>query len=234
MKWSDCFFFSCLFCFFPHTPFQMETDTLPTDPAPQDESHAVVTTALWTPEAAEAALNAAVDEERVVTAGKMDDDTDIIADPDRTPALLAAPDVHSTGSGEGNDDEEEDLRCRSYDDEEEEEEEDIAQHKHQDGVVEGISDEADLHPSAAPADGTSAEEDDSEDAETASVPARAAGVAQWVGRAVGFLEGSPVVRGVLRAAWLPLVIGLGVATVRPGITLLDALAPINFRDRSSV
>ena len=215
----------------------METEPLPTDPVPQDESPATPAAAAWTPEAAEAALNAAVDAERVVTSGKMDDDTLIIADPDRAASPSAVPEVHAPGA---DDDAEEDLRCRRYDDDDEEE--DLARSTHRNGVVGGDGDSerkgpADEHAPAAPQDvGDSSAEGDSDGGEDtpAAAPAPASGLAQWVGRAVGFLEGSPVVRGVLRAAWVPLVIGLGVATVRPGITLLDALAPINFRDRTAV
>lgn len=217
----------------------METEPLPADPAPQDEVPAAVAAAAWTPEAAEAALNAAVDAERVVASGKMDDDTLIIADPDRAPSPTAVPEVHAPTE---DDDAEEDLRCRRYDDDDDEvEEEDLARSKPQDGVVEGDdSDEGkestDEHAPATPQDteNTAEAEGDGVDAAAEAAPAPARSLSQWVGRAVGFLEGSSVVRGVLRAAWVPLVIGLGVATVRPGITLLDALAPINFRDRTVV
>ena len=54
----------------------------------------------------------------------------------------------------------------------------------------------------------------------------------WLSRKAAHVTASPAVRGVLRAAWIPLVIGLGIATVRPGIGLVDVLAPINLRDRT--
>lgn len=216
----------------------METEPLPTDAAPRDESPAApaAAAATRTPEAAEEALNAAVDAEQVVASGKMDDDTVIIADPDRAASPFAVPEVHGPSE---DDDAEEDLRCRRYDDDDDEddaeEEEDIARSQRQDRVVseerhsEGATDE----PAPAATQGADSSTEDGSDSDGA-VAAPARGLAQWVGRALGFLEGSPVVRGVLRAAWVPLVIGLGVATVRPGITLLDALAPINFRDRTAV
>ena len=221
----------------------METEPLPTDAAPRDESPAATAAAAttWTPEAAEEALNAAVDAEQVVASGKMDDDTVIIADPDRAASPFAVPEVHGPSE---DDDAEEDLRCRRYDDDDDdeddaEEEEDIARSQHQDGVVsedshsEGATDEPATQATQG-ADSSSTEDDSDSDGAAAAATAPARGLTQWVGRALGFLEGSPVVRGVLRAAWVPLVIGLGVATVRPGITLLDALAPINFRDRTAV
>ena len=216
----------------------METEPLPTDAAPRDESPAATAAAAttWTPETAEEALNAAVDAEQVVASGKMDDDTVIIADPDRAASPFAVPEVHGPSE---DDDAEEDLRCRRYDDDDDEddaeEEEDIARSQRQDRVVseerhsEGATDE----PAPAATQGADSSTEDGSDSDGA-VAAPARGLTQWVGRALGFLEGSPVVRGVLRAAWVPLVIGLGVATVRPGITLLDALAPINFRDRTAV
>ena len=56
---------------------------------------------------------------------------------------------------------------------------------------------------------------------------------RWLGETMNTLEQSPTVRRVVRWGWIPLVIGMGIATIEPGVTLVDVLAPINFRDRSS-
>jgi len=133
-------------------------------------------------------------------------------------------------------DDDEDVQYRLYEDEDDDEE-DVApslHHHHQDiedqfyfkGTQEKEKEEKEK-------DFKLKDDDDEKQKEKNSDSGDGFGIIRWLGRTVNYLEESPTVRKVVRAAWIPIVVGLGIATVEPGITLIDVLSPINFRDRTN-
>ena len=145
-----------------------------------------------------------------------------------SPDSMAADSASSVSTASRNllDDEEEDVRYRLYDDDEEDELQNDDEPLDNGSLMRKEEDQ-----------GVSEKEHETKTEECGTeIPQEPSGMisfTRWFGRTVNYFEESPTVRRVLRFGWIPLVIGMGIATVEPGITLLDVLAPINFRDRTT-